>query len=43
MKPLVNNVRPGSEQLSRKNRRLAIVLGLVAASIYAGFILAYYY
>lgn len=43
MMPVVNNTRSNPESLSRKNRRLAMVLGLVAASIYAGFILAYYF
>jgi len=32
-----------SKRLSAKNKRLAFLLGLVSISIYAGYILAYYF
>ena len=35
--------RKFQNELSAKNRKVAILLGLVAASIYAGYILAYYF
>ncbi len=35
--------RKSRNELSAKNRRLAILLGVAAASIYAGYILAFYF
>jgi len=39
-----NNKAPAvSPALARKNRRLAVVLALLAAAIYAGYIVTYYF
>ena len=35
--------RNRTERLAARNKKLAVVLGLMAASIYGGYILAYYF
>jgi hypothetical protein len=42
MHTMIEN-RNNSNDLSVRNRRLAIILGLIAASIYGGYIIGFYF